>query len=78
MRILMISVALLASTSAVASETAAPAQDLAVQPKVEQSAKPAQAQEKKICKRVDAVESRLGGRKLCLTRKQWKEYESSM
>ena len=59
--ITLLSVLLLASeTPAVASSTDAPA--AAVAPK----------EEKKICKREAATESRLGSKKICLTADEWR------
>ena len=46
-----------------APTTAAPSQSAAEAPK----------SERKICKREDATESRLGAKRVCLTAEQWKE-----
>ena len=40
-----------------------------------QTAKSDDSADRKICKRVQATESRLGAKKLCLTAKQWKDRE---
>jgi hypothetical protein len=39
----------------------------------EQISKAADVDDRKICKRIDATESRLSSKKLCLTAEQWKQ-----
>ena len=40
-----------------------------------QNAKVPEAADAKICKRIQATESRLGAKKVCLTAKEWKDRE---
>jgi hypothetical protein len=35
------------------------------------------AEERKVCKRIQATESRLAAKKVCMTKAQWREYEAS-
>jgi hypothetical protein len=35
------------------------------------------AEERKVCKRIQSTESRLGAKKVCMTKAQWREYEAS-
>jgi predicted transglutaminase-like cysteine proteinase len=57
---------LLAASSTAAATTAAPTQA------APQAAEAPKA-ERKICKREEATESRLGGKRVCLTAQQWRE-----
>jgi hypothetical protein len=58
-----------------ANQTAAPsdqASDTAAAPA--EAAKP-KSEERKICRRIDASQSHLGARTVCMTAAQWKHYE---
>jgi hypothetical protein len=75
MRIALMAVLFAVSTPAFAAtdpKTATTVDGNAAQPAT-QSAKTSDAAEKKICKRIEASESRLGAKKVCLTEEQWKQ-----
>lgn len=58
-----LSVLFLAAANDTAATTAAPAPQATEAPKAE----------RKICKREESTESRLGGKRVCLTAEQWRE-----
>ena len=63
-----------APSFALAGETVAKP-DIAPAAKTETSKAEAQPSEKLICRRAEATGSRTARGKLCLTKKQWKEYD---
>jgi hypothetical protein len=70
MRIFVLSAALLISSPLYANEN-----ETSVSPEISQpmtSTSVERPKEKKICKRIESTESRLGAKKVCLTAEQWK------
>jgi hypothetical protein len=77
MRIALITLltAVSAPSFAAGTDTKVPSVDANPQ----QAAQPVKAEdqaEKKICKRIEASESRLGAQRVCLTREQWKQRDA--
>ena len=58
-------------------DTAAPAADLPTAQESAETAKVEEPLEKKICKRIDAANSRLNSKKVCLTAEQWKQRDEA-
>jgi ABC-type taurine transport system substrate-binding protein len=77
MRVALMAVLIAASAPAFATqgETTAPATGAQASAQPVQAAKADDSADKKICKRVDASESRLNSKKVCLTAEQWKQRE---
>jgi hypothetical protein len=75
MRIALMAVLVAFSTPALAgnADTKAPSVDApAVQPAPE-APKAEDQSERKICRRIDASESRMAAKRVCLTQEQWKQ-----
>ena len=75
MRALMIAATIFVSGPAGANQSDAATTSSASSPTSQQQAQTAKAEDaadKKICRRVDATESRLNSKKVCLTAEQWK------
>jgi hypothetical protein len=76
MRIALMAVLVAVSTPAFAGDgTKVPSVDAQAPQTNAQAAKSEEPAEKVICKRIDATESRLGAKKVCLTEEQWKQRE---
>ena len=74
MRFALLSVALMLSAPALANNEAA---TTAEAPQSVSAVADQPNEERKICKRFAASESRLGAKKICLTAEQWKRREQS-
>jgi Ni/Co efflux regulator RcnB len=74
MRVALMAVLIATSAPAFATqgETTAPATGAQASQQSVQTAKADDSADKKICKRIDATESRLNAKKVCLTAEQWK------
>jgi hypothetical protein len=73
MRAAFMAIVIAVSSPAFASQGETPAPQTGAQ--TSQQPAPAKAEDpadKKICRRIDATESRLGSKKVCLTAEQWK------
>lgn len=76
MRIALMAVLVAISTPAFAGDgTKTPSVDGQAAQAEAQTAKTEAPVEKVICKRIEASESRLGAKKVCLTQEQWKQRE---
>lgn len=75
MRIALIAVLVAFSTPAFASnaDTKTPSVDAAAAQAAPQSPKAEDQTERKICRRIDASESRVAAKRVCLTEEQWKQ-----
>lgn len=58
-------------------ETATPATDTQAAEQPAETTKTEEPVEKKICKRIDAANSRLNSKKVCLTAQQWKQRDDA-
>ncbi len=67
----LLSLLLLVEATETTAATAAPAESAVP------AAKAAPAEEPKVCKREASTESRLGNKRICLTKEQWKLRERS-
>ena len=78
MRIALMAVLVAVSTPAFAAADpkAATTVDANAAQVASQPVKTQDAEEKKICRRIDASESRLGAKRLCLTEEQWKQRDA--
>ena len=77
MRIALMAVLVAFSTPALAgnADTKAPSADAPAAPTAAQAPKPEDQAERKICKRIDASESRMAAKRVCLTEEQWKQHD---
>ena len=81
MKTLFVAVSLLFVSSAAMAQigTAGSAQRDVTQPRETVSSSSSQdseeAAERRICRQIDVTGSRLGSRRVCMTRSQWREYE---
>ena len=75
MRIALMAVLVAFSTPALAgnSDTKAPSVDAAAAQTAPQAPKGEDQTERKICRRIDASESRVAAKRVCLTEEQWKQ-----
>jgi hypothetical protein len=75
MRVALMTVLFALSTPALATEPVAKTSsvDAPVAQPAAQTPKGAEVSERKICRRIDASESRLGAKTVCLTEDQWKK-----
>ena len=71
---------LLLAALLVASDPAVAAQQPSQDPKATQTATSEKAEkaEKKICRREESTESRLGAKRICLTAEEWRARDSGM
>jgi hypothetical protein len=77
MRVALMAVVIATSAPAFATqgETTGPATGAQTPQQSAQTAKADDSADKKICRRIDATESRLNSKKVCLTAEQWKQRE---
>jgi hypothetical protein len=76
MRIALLALLVTFSTTAFASENPGKAAGDAT-PQTAQSTKNEALADQKICRRIDASESRLASKRVCLTAEQWKQRDES-
>jgi hypothetical protein len=77
MRIALMAVLVAVSTPAFAGDggAKAPSVDASATQPTSQPAKTEDDAERKICRRIDASESRMASKRVCMTEEQWKQHD---